>query len=284
MSPNQPGFSDRNPPPSNRQLLILFGIFLAFAAVVIWLLSWLISGLIDLIPISFEHKVGNLIVPVYEQQAEPSPTQETLNTLLNRLEENLDSDFKQNRGFQVLYIPQDTVNAIAIPGDTIVLYQGLLEQVQSENELMMVLGHELGHFAHRDHLRKLGRVLLVRMAIAYFLGDTSALQSVASTAGTAIANAQYSQSQEQQADAFGLALLYDTYGHVAGATDFFQRLSEQEKRNLAFLSTHPAPKKRVRELQQLIQEKNYPIETRSPLPETLTKEINFLPSSLRKRN
>ena len=54
-----------------------------------------------------------------------------------------------------------------------VIYQGLLAQAESENELMMVLGHELGHFANRDHLRGLGRALLVQIAIAAFFRQTT---------------------------------------------------------------------------------------------------------------
>jgi len=261
--------TNRNPPPSNRQLLILLGIFIGFIVAVLWLLNLLVNGLIGMIPPSVEQKLGAVIVPVYEKQAQPSPTQDTLNQLLDRLERELPAEQQKARDYQVLYLPESTVNAIALPGDAIVIYQGLLEQAESENELMMVLAHELGHFAHRDHLRGLGRVLLVRVALAYFIGDAGALQSAASGAVEAIARSQYSQSQEQEADAFGLMLLYDAYGHVAGATDFFERMSEQPGANFAFLSTHPAPKKRVEELEHLIEKREYEIGTRSPLPKTL---------------
>lgn len=161
-----------------------------------------------------------MIVPAYEQLAEPTPDQSTLNELLNRLEINLPPEQQQNRDYQVLYIPEDTVNALALPGDRIIIYSGLLKQAQSENELMMVLGHELGHFANRDHLRSLGRSVLMQIAIAYFLGDTGWIQSIAASGIAAISNAQYSQLQESKADEVGLTLLQKTYGHVAGATDF----------------------------------------------------------------
>lgn len=268
-SDSKTAFSDRNPPPSNRQLLILLGLFVGFVVGVIWLLNLLVNGLIGVIPPSVEQKLGALIVPVYEKQAKPSPTQDTLNQLLDQLEGELPAEQQQGRNFRVLYLPESTVNAIALPGDVIVIYGGLLKQAESENELMMVLGHELGHFAHRDHLRGIGRALVLRVAIAYFIGDAGALQSLAASAVDAIGRSQYSQSQEQEADEFGLTLLYDTYGHVAGATDFFGRLSRNAGANFAFLSTHPAPGKRVKELQRLIKERGYDIKERSPLPESL---------------
>lgn len=261
----------RNPPPSNRQLLILLGLFISFIVGVIWLLNLLINGVIGLIPLSVEQKLGAVILPVYEQQAQPSPTQETLNQLLARLEKQLPPEQSRQRDYRVLYLPKDTVNALALPGDVIVVYAGFLKQVESENELMMVLGHELGHFAHRDHLRSLGQTLLVRTAIAYFVGDVGALESLAISGLATLSKSKFSQSQEQQADKFGLRLLQQTYGHVAGATDFFVRMSDKQGASWDFLSSHPSPGKRVTRLQHLIKEQNYPLKERSPLPENLNQ-------------
>lgn len=269
MSSKSGNYSSRNAPPSNRQLLIIFGIFAGLIIGIVWLVMWLASSLVWLVPPSVEQQLGALIVPAYERLAEPTPAQNTLNELLNKLEANLPPQQRQNRDYQVLYIPEDTVNALALPGDRIIIYSGLLKQAQSENELMMVLGHELGHFANRDHLRSLGRSVLMQIAIAYFLGDTGWIQSTAASAIAAISNAQYSQSQETQADEVGLTLLQKTYGHVAGATDFFARLSQKQELNLDFLATHPAPGRRVKELQRSIKQRSYQVGEKLPLPQTL---------------
>jgi predicted Zn-dependent protease len=270
MSSQSPDTSiNRNPPPSNRQLLILLGLFVGFIVGVIWLLNLLIDGLIWVIPPSVERQLGAVVVPVFEQQAKPSPAQDSLNQMLARLEAQLPPEQGQNRDYRVLYVPNSTVNAIALPGDAIVMYAGLVKQAESENELMMVLGHELGHFAHRDHLRGLGRSLLVQIVVAMFIGDTGWLQSATVSSVEAVTRSQFSQSQEREADEYGLTLLQKTYGHVAGATDFFARMSQQTGVNVAFLSTHPAPGKRVKELKRLIKEYDYPVKERVHLPQTL---------------
>ena len=257
--------NNRNPEPNNRQLLILLGLFVGLVILVFWLIGWLISGLVNWIPASAERQLGTLIVPIYETQAKSSVLQDTLNKLLDSLEANLPNDNKKSRDYRVLYIPKNTINALAIPGDVIIIYEGLLTEIKSENELMMILGHELGHFAHRDHLRSLGNVLIMRIAVSYLLGDLGNLQSGVAFVN-AITKAQFSQKQETKADRFGLELLYKYYGHVAGATDFFESLSKQPQLNIAFLSTHPAPQKRVKELKKLIEQKNYPIKQKQPLP------------------
>lgn len=205
----------------------------------------------------------------YEQQALPSRAQATLNQLLDRLETNLPPEQHRDRDYRVLFVPQKIVNALALPGDTIVIYQGLVAQAESENELMMVLRHELGHFANRDHLRGLGQALVLRLAIASIFGDVGGLQAVLVSGAEAFSRSQYSQSQELQADEFGIDLLQATYGHVAGATDFFARLDRKRGANIAFLSTHPAPGNRVAQLQRIIEERGYPVRERSPLPPSL---------------
>ena len=269
MSYHSPSNLQKNAPPSNRQIIVIIGIFLATIAIIFWLLGLFMNGIIAAIPPEVEQKLGAVIVPVYEKKAKSSPQQNTLNRLLDRLEKKLPSEQYAQRDYQVLYIPEPTINALALPGDKIVIYQGLLEKVKSENELMMILGHELGHFAQRDHLRGLGNALLIRAFLGFFLGDLGILQIPVGNSIEVIANAQYSQSQETKADAFGLALLDRTYGHVAGATNFFTRLSKEENKSISFLSTHPTSQKRIKKIERLIKQNNYQIKERSPLPQAL---------------
>ena len=68
--------------------------------------------------------------------------------------------------FEIVVISEEVPNAFAIPGGLIVVTTGLISGVESENELAFVLGHELGHFRNRDHLRSLGRGALMRMVLS----------------------------------------------------------------------------------------------------------------------
>ncbi|NEN92384.1 MAG: M48 family metalloprotease [Okeania sp. SIO3H1] len=261
--------SDRNPPPTNRQLLIILGIFTAIIVIIISFVSMLVGWAITQIPIGWEQKLGALIVPVYEQKAKDSPQQEILNNLLDRLESKLDNKLSEKRDYRVIYIPEKNVNAFAIPGDIIGIFEGLVKEVKSENELMMILGHELGHFANRDHLRSLGKTLVIRVAIASIFGDNATLANSVGVVIETISNTRYSQSQEYQADEFGLMLLNETYGHVTGATDFFKNFKEQEKLSWDFFSSHPAGEKRVKRLEKLIKQRQYKLGEYSELEPNL---------------
>lgn len=269
LPPGTADYSDRNPPTQNSAVLKFVALFLATIVLVIWLAGVIANGLVGMIPVQVEQALGQVIVPTYEAQAQPSPVQNTLNTMLDQLEQHLPLEMQEGRDFQVFYIPQDIVNAVAIPGDRIILYEGLLAEAESENELMMIMGHELGHFANRDHLRGLGQRLLFRLAIASILGDAGTIGSIATSGATALSDSRFSQNQEKQADEVGLDLLNKTYGHVAGATDFFERMSQKQGLEIAFLATHPTSESRINRLEQLIQKRAYTIRERSPLPQAL---------------
>ncbi len=142
-------------------------------------------------------------------------------------------------------------NAMALPGGLIIVTQGLLDQVESENELAFVLGHELGHFRNRDHLRALGRGIIISLVFAVLTGND--------VAGLGIKAADitlrgFSREQESRADEFGLAVVYSEYGHVNQASRLFERWQESSGELspfVTYLSTHPEAGDRVEKLRAL---------------------------------
>lgn len=262
--------SNRNPPPSGRQLLILIGGFLSILILVIWgLINLFATLLVWLIPPELEAKIGFTLAKEYETRATTGIVQDTLNILQDRLEAKQSP--KDRRDLKVTHLSEKTVNAFAIPGDRIIIFRGLLDNVKSENELMMVLGHEIGHFSNRDHLRGIARSLSLQIILSLVFGNNSLLQSVGSLTA-AVSQATFSQAQELAADRVGLDLLVGVYGHAGGAVDFFNRLGKDSSPNaLSFLATHPHPDKRVKILQQIIRDREIGIEPVKPLPSELAK-------------
>lgn len=193
----------------------------------------------------------------YYADAEDSPTGKRLQEILDTL---VAQGGHRERNYRVHVVPNPLVNAMALPGGHIVVYTGLLNKVESENELAMVLGHELGHFKNRDHLRGLGRALVLVTLSTATLGIDS---QVSKMLQNLLVNTEmkFSQKQELLSDVWGLELLNGVYGHAGGATDFFRRMGKEDKHGPVayFFATHPYPEKRVRSLEIMIEEKGYPI-------------------------
>ena len=140
---------------------------------------------------------------------------------------------------------------MALPGGLIIVTDGLLEQVESENELAFVLGHELGHYRNRDHLRALGRGVVLALLFTVTTGrDVSGIGITVSD----LALRGFSRKQEIAADAFGLGVVNAHYGHVNEAWRLFQRWDEGNDDRLdlaAYTSTHPQPADRIERLEEL---------------------------------
>lgn len=140
----------------------------------------------------------------------------------------------------------EAMNAMALPGGLIVVTAGLLDKVESENELAFILGHEIGHFKNRDHLRALGRGVVIGLLFAT-ISNSGAAGLGASITDLALRG--FSREQESSADDFGLRLVAQEYGHVADSWRFFERIDEDDDAQslelLSYLSTHPSPDDRV---------------------------------------
>ena len=223
--------------------------------------------LIPHISTKYEDRLALLFESAYETEEKDSAAALELQKILDEL---VEAGGIEDREYQVHLIPNPMVNAMALPGGHIVVFRGLVEKAESINELAMVLGHELGHFQNRDHLRGLGRGLVLMFLSTMTLGVDSQVSQILQTM---LVNTEmrFSQKQELQSDLWGLDLLLKHYGHAGGATDFFIRMSKEDKHGrIGYLfATHPYPIKRVRVLESLIREQEHPILKTTPLPQDL---------------
>ena len=148
--------------------------------------------------------------------------------------------------FRLEIEPTSDPNAMALPGGLIIVTSGLLDRTETENELAFVLGHELGHFRNRDHIRSLGRGVVIGIAFGIIAGSD--------TLGVTVADLTlrgFSREQESDADEFGLSLVQAEYGHVNDSWGFFEQLIEAGEDSdglMTFASTHPATEDRVCEI------------------------------------
>ena len=160
---------------------------------------------------------------------------------------------------QLSVLDSDTPNAFALPGGSVVVTRGLLDQAESENELAFVLGHEIGHFAGRHHLQAIGRALVLSLTLSAVFGSVGADAVPRLTSD--LASKGYARRQERAADRFGLGLVEREYGHVAGADRFFARLPDAKARfgdrAVAWFVTHPVTEQRIAALHRFAQERGW---------------------------
>jgi hypothetical protein len=132
-----------------------------------------------------------------------------------------------------------TVNAFAVLGGRIYVFEGLLRQARSPEELAGILAHEIEHVRRRHVIQGVFVRLLTTEAFRLvFSGSGPMSPDVASL----LANLRFTREQERQADEGGLARLRDAEVRTEDFARFFERLEGDSRSGLteAILSDHPA--------------------------------------------
>ncbi|PIF28857.1 Zn-dependent protease with chaperone function [Acidovorax sp. 56] len=103
-------------------------------------------------------------------------------------------------------------NAFALPGGKVVMTDDIVKVAAdkgiSDDALVGVLAHEIGHVVHRHGMRMVVEQGVLNMGLGLALGDVSA---VVSTGATVLTGRAYSRNHEREADCYAIALM----GHAA---------------------------------------------------------------------
>jgi len=161
--------------------------------------------------------------------------------------------------FKVLDSP--VVNALAVPGGYVYVTRGALAMMNSESELAVVLGHELGHIAARHSITRMSGMILAQVGLAVASAISKPVAEIAGVAsvGMQLLFLKFSRDDERQADALGVQ-----YSRAAGfnpgqMVNFFAALQKMGdmsgKSSLpGFLSTHPLNSERIQNVTAMLTE------------------------------
>jgi predicted Zn-dependent protease len=171
--------------------------------------------------------------------------------------------------FKVIDDPD--VNAFSVPGGYIYVHSGLLDDVESDDELAGVLAHEVAHAAHRHVITLMKEkskidLLTIPALIAAMLSGSpevgalatgSQLASIALTSG-------WSERAELDADRTAFYYLEKTKYNPVGLLTFMERLAFREQKNSPHVEwgiyrTHPPSGKRVSGVMDLLRGASLPI-------------------------
>lgn len=139
-------------------------------------------------------------------------------------------------------------NAFALPDGTVMLLDELVELCDHDEQILAVLGHELGHVRHRHGLRLLLQGSLAGALAAWWIGDVT---GVFAAAPAALLQARYSRGFEAEADAYAVALLRANGIAPSRLAEALEHLHAAHGRHAGdqdwgdYLSTHPAPRARI---------------------------------------
>lgn len=162
--------------------------------------------------------------------------------------------------FDVVYVDEDLVNALAKDGRRIEIYRGFLQYLETEDEVAAVIGHEMGHHI-AEHLEEKRQNAAIGAVIAGILtAGTMAVTGYQSPdpyqtqrtinqsmqLGASIGAISFSKEQEREADLLAAYLLERAGYDLDKAGRTYEVLaSMSDKTRSSWLDTHPAGPERI---------------------------------------
>jgi predicted Zn-dependent protease len=164
--------------------------------------------------------------------------------------------------WEVNLIGSSQVNAFCMPGGKIAFFTGILDKLQlSDDEVAMVMGHEIAH-ALREHAReRMGKSVVTNGAariggalVAGIFGIDPRLTDGVARGGANLLTLEFSREDESEADLVGMELAARAGFDPRAGVSLWQKMSAASKgAPPQWLSTHPSGKARIAEI-----EKNLP--------------------------
>jgi len=235
-----------------KEFFILSIGLLAVVFAVIFILILLVDNFADKIPFEMEK---NLPVSSFIKNLKT----EKMPPYLDKVSQKVLNSFDLPEGMNITfhYVNEDTVNAFATLAGHIVLYRGLLEKLKHEDELAMVIAHEIAHVKYRHPILSVSHGIVVGIALTAISSSSgnSIVSDIMGTTGTA-ALMKFSRDFEYQADKEAINSLIKLYGHADGALGLFKVFESVSGKDLSFefLATHPLTANRISQTTRMIKQ------------------------------
>lgn len=159
------------------------------------------------------------------------------------------------------------INAFACADGSVRVYTGLMD-LMTDDEILGVLGHEIGHVAHKDSKNAFKNAILTSAAKDALAATSSKValltDSQLGAIGESLANARYSRKQEEAADDYGYEFLKNAGKNPWAMAMAFEKLKSMEttvsgakKLINNIFSDHPDTDKRIERMSKRAQTDGY---------------------------
>ncbi len=161
----------------------------------------------------------------------------------------------------VVFDEPKTVNAFALPGGKVGVYTGLINLASSDDEIAIVMGHEIGHVTARHGAERMSQGLVAGLIgagveVATENSKHKDLVRVAYGLGATGATLAFSRGNESEADFIGLRYAAKAGYNPMAAITFWRKMAAQKEgaAPIKWLSTHPPHAERIADLQKWMPE------------------------------
>lgn len=228
-----PEAAKRTMEPETKLLLFRVSIFATIGIAIVALLYFLFIHIYWIVPVEFDRKLGNLLHSASFASQGDCPDSVLQNfTRKAQIALRLPTDQFEH---EIQIVPDETVNAFAIPGGRIYVHRGILEKSASPDEILGVIAHEMAHSELRHGTRQIWQNMALGLILSMTF-DPGAIMEIANQ----LAGMKYSREFEAEADRQAIQRMLQAGLSPRALETLLRRISpEGINSNLSILSTHP---------------------------------------------
>ncbi len=242
-------------------MFIALGLFALIVLAYFYVLPPVAEKSAALLPESFDNEIGDVFMDTFLDENEVDTTKtQYLEQFAAKLH------LQNHKPLHFTVVTSDEVNAFALPNGHIVVYSGILENMESPEALVALLGHEAAHVNNRHSTKMLCRNLAGYMVVSLLFTDVNGIMAVLANNAQQLHSLSYSRAFEQEADEQGLEILMLNNLNPNGMVKLFEQLEQESKISVPeIMSSHPLTKERKKNMQRIISETAYQVQSNDTL-------------------
>ncbi|QDH78420.1 M48 family metallopeptidase [Echinicola soli] len=218
-----------------------------------FLIGWFLLAQVDWIGLfrweessdKLEEKLGEELWKIYSREAD-----EVTNDTLRMAMDSIVSEISKANAIDVdkiklRILKKDEVNAFAMPDGYLVLYTGLIKNVDKQEELTGVICHEMAHIQQKHVMKKLAKEVGISMLVSLTTGSSGT--GVAEVAKL-LSSTAFDREQEREADLKAAEYMKNAQVSPEHLANFLYKMSlddHEAVKYFTWISTHPDSKERA---------------------------------------
>lgn len=220
--------------------LLFFGTWYALAQI-----DWVEVFKVQKVTDKSEQKLGELFWEVFKKTEKENKTTHVVNSIDSIVSHICKSNKIDREKIKVHVLNKDEINAFALPNGHLIIYTGLMDYSDNQEELTGVICHEIAHIEQNHVMKKLVKEIGLSVLISMTTGNGGA--EIIKETAKMLSSSAFDRNLEKEADIKAVDYLTIASVNPEQFAYFLYKLSDKEHaatKYLTWISTHPDSKER----------------------------------------